>query len=113
MDAEQIRKPFTPAEAREQHSCVEDMRLASIPGEVFEAVDELIAVHYNPSGFKILQQDIIDKLKEKGIEDIAKVYKEKWLEFEPAYIAQGWKVSYDKPVGYAGEDFDPYFYFST
>ena len=90
-----------------------------IPNEVIEAFNELISqVIWNPESFSIGQEEvtrlIVEKIKASGnhmsgisinISDkdheaeIRKlITKNKWLDIESIYEAQGWKVTYKKPA---------------
>lgn len=89
-------KPFTPQE-------IASKQLYSIPNEVIEAVNELLAESLSASSDKpsctILQdkivQRILTKLPGKSRHDI---FDNNWLDFEPIFEAYGWKVIYDKPA---------------
>lgn len=89
-------KPFTPQE-------IASKQLYSIPNEVIEAVNELLAESLSASSDKpsctILQDKIVKrilaKLPNKSSRDI---FDNNWLDFEPIFEAYGWKVVYDKPA---------------
>jgi hypothetical protein len=96
-------KPIRPTEAKSK-------KLDSIPDEMIEAVNEMIAENLSESGRSSFKaKDLITRFRTKysGSED---VYKKKWLDFEDIYRKAGWKVSYESP-SYGDSDFDPYFTF--
>ena len=115
------REPIRPIEPKE----VIDKKVNIIPEEVIEAFNELIAQNYSEGYATVLQKDAerlmiakgLDRLItiEKGEEKVVDksiIYKNHWMDVEGIYRKAGWKVEYDKPVGYAGETFEPYFRFS-
>lgn len=79
----------------------------SIPDFVIEAVNELINEKYVENcSFDIRQGLIKDRIKSKTSED----FDWAWMDFEPLYRAEGWRVEYDKP-GY-NESYEAYYRFS-
>jgi hypothetical protein len=79
----------------------------TIPEFVIEAVNELISEKYVEHGsFDILQSLIEDRIKSKTSEDFDMA----WLDFEPLYRAEGWRVGYDGP-GY-NETYKAYYRFN-
>ncbi len=90
-------------------------KAASIPEEVFEAFNELIAQGWNGRFANVRQKDAADRavLKMKARDPSATraaLYDNGWMDVEDAYRKAGWKVEYDKP-GYC-EDYDAFFRFS-
>jgi hypothetical protein len=81
-----------------------------IPSFVFDAFNECIGEQwdYKSKRAKVLQKDVIAKIKDKMIPG-KKFEMWWWLDVEPAYEAQGWKVHYDKPA-YC-ETYDAFFVF--
>jgi hypothetical protein len=81
------------------------IKAAVIPPEVFDAVNELLALRYiSGSRVTIKQYEIADLIKEKLGE-----CKIEWLNFEDVYRNAGWIVEYDKPA-YC-ESYDAFFVF--
>lgn len=108
-----MTKPISPGE-------VGAAKAHKIPGLVVEAFNDLIVREWTGSRSVILQKDIADAIVKKLVEagayvaDVArkKIYDEHWLDVEPIFEAAGWDVYYEKPVYYAGEDFEPRFTFT-
>ena len=76
-----------------------------IPPEVFDVVNELLAVKYVGGGAVIKQREIVEAIETKlGTCDI------QWLNFEEVYRQAGWRVKYDKP-GYCDNPYDAFFEF--
>jgi hypothetical protein len=70
----------------------------TIPDFVVEAVNTLLTKHYKPRGTTIKQEDIIQEiLKAKPDLDRQAIFDNDYLDFEAAYEAKGWRVTYDKP----------------
>lgn len=70
-----------------------DLKATVTPPEVFDVVNELIALNWdgNRANFKL--SDVKDKIRAKLGE-----VKLEWLDFEPIYRQSGWGVSYDRPA---------------
>lgn len=90
-----------------------------IPNFVFDAFNELIARHLRSDGSAVIkQEEVVSLIRKKAAEmslDIdghRTIFEKKWLDVEPLYRDAGWTVTYDRPVYYGGEDFEPYFKFS-
>lgn len=90
-------RPSEVAEAKKQ----------AIPDFVFDIVNEFIAKEWNGSRAVVIQQDIVDEIerrvqkrwKETGQSVTRKeIFDRRWLDFEEAYRAEGWRVEYDKPA---------------
>jgi hypothetical protein len=92
-------KPITPNEASKA-------KATSIPDEVFEAFNELIAEKLDGNSATVLQKDVVARIilkirhndrsrSENAIRN--QIYEYGWLDVEPAYRRAGWKVEYDKP----------------
>lgn len=102
-------QPITPQEAL-------DLKITTIPDEIIETVNRMLAERMTKNGSVTLMQDDICKqsialFAERGCgvtnHDI---YAGHWLDFEPFYEKAGWKVVYDKPA-YC-ESYEPNFTFS-
>ena len=97
-------KPFSPDEARAA-------KHTAIPSFVLEAVNELLAESYTGSKITLMQSAIVQRIKDKmHLDGYDGEFINKWLDVEPIYEDNGWKVHYDKP-GY-NESFDAYFEFT-
>ncbi len=96
-------KPFTPTESIES-------KVTSLPDDVIEAVNELLAENINEHGqAQIKQRDVESRIKTK-MKISTKWFNQKWLDIEPLYRQYGWNVSYDKP-GY-NESYDAFYEFT-
>lgn len=95
-------KPFSPTEA--QVAKFRDY----VPDFVIESVNETIAKNLDSDGCAKFKQDELVKLviskmmaqeHNKYTEATARqtIFDNKWMDFEPLYREQGWKVDYDKP----------------
>lgn len=107
-------EPLTPAQALQQ-------KVSNIPQEVIDAFNTLLASRYSGHSVTIRQNEVIDLiLKNLNYEvdyngDPAQTYSRQdifnqhWLDIEPLYEKNGWKVTYDKPA-YC-ETYEPFFVF--
>lgn len=101
-------KPITPREAR---AAARD----SIPLEVFEAFNELLAEHGANAPITIRQEEVVDRIIEKMNRGVAvkvtraMIFDRHWLDIEDTYRDAGWSVEYDKPA-YC-EDYEAYWTF--
>ncbi len=81
---------------------VESVKTSSIPEEVFEAFNELIASSFNGRESCVLQHVALDRIVHKFLISGKEVTKDAivanhWLDVEPSYRGAGWSVIYDKP----------------
>jgi hypothetical protein len=100
-----MTKPISPDQ-------IAEAKRTAIPDYVFKAVNELLAVKYLGSGAAIIkQQDIIDSILANSPEVLTRgdIFERCYLNFEEAYRAAGWKVTYDKPT--YDDNYDAYFKF--
>lgn len=100
-------KPISPKDAKLK-------KLASIPDEVIAAFNETIIAHMSQGQSCFTQKEVVQlaysKLKASGSTiTIQGIYNNHWLDVEPMYRKEGWKVEYDKP-GY-NEDYEASFTF--
>jgi len=103
-----MSKPFSPEEALASRASV-------IPDFVINAVNSLLAARYSGSSCQIEQKEIIEAIKDEAAKQgltvtMDWIFEKNWLDFEPLYEKEGWKVVYDKP-GYC-ESYSPFFIFS-
>lgn len=109
MDKERVM-PIKPSE-------VSKKKAESLPGEVLEAFNEMIAKYWNGTSSKFKQKEAIELIlskmnvsKETADKFNAKdLFKNKMLDVEDVYRDHGWNVSYDGP-GYC-ETYDATFEF--
>lgn len=103
MSPERMCGPVAPQE-------VEALKTEQIPDEVFAVFNALIAENLHSGCAKVLQKDVVARLEEMGM-NRGELYKRRWLDVEDSYRAVGWRVEYDKPVYWGGENFEPFFKF--
>jgi hypothetical protein len=96
-------KPVSPQE-------VAEVRLETIPNEVIQVVNALIAEDYDGGYATILQKDIVEGLIAAGYSR-DEIFKRHMLDFEEIYRQSGWKVEYDKPA--YNESYDANFQFKA
>lgn len=95
--------PITPSQ-------VVQLKRESIPSEVIEAFNEMIATSWNGYEAHFTQRDVISMIQNKGLRLSGQELCEKgFLDVEDLFRKVGWKVEYDKP-GY-NEDYDASFSF--
>lgn len=82
-------KPISPDEVTEN---IEQ----SFPDAVLESFNQIIKQNYYRGQSTFYQDDVVALMVAKGLtkKDITAKH---YLDVEPIYIAQGWKVEYDKP----------------
>lgn len=101
-------KPFSPSE-------VLATKISNIPDFVIDAVNELLIEKIDARGKRaiIKQDDVIDKLAGRMPMGLSRndVFSNNWLDFEPLFRENGWKVEYDKP-GY-DESYDAHWVFTA
>lgn len=91
-----MTKTITPSE-------VTGKKTESIPEEVFEAFNELIAEGWDGHSSIVVQCRVVslifEKMKRKDpIFTRQSIFDKHWLDVESSYRAAGWKVVYDKPA---------------
>lgn len=97
-------KPLRPGDIAED-------KLKNLPEQVLQSFNELIAENYRDRDAVVRQDAVVTRMIDKGLlkQDI---YDKGWLDVEGIYRLAGWRVRYDKPVYYGGEDFEPFYTFS-
>jgi hypothetical protein len=95
-------KPISPAEVKVN-------KLAGIPDAVFEAFNTAITKNFDGHSAFVRQEEIVSALVKMG-HDRHSIFENHWLDIEPVYEKQGWKVEFDKP-GY-NESYDANFTFT-
>ena len=80
-----------------------------IPGFVFDAFNDLIALKMVENGSAtVYQAEVVALIKKMGRRDVIDF---KWLNVEKAYRKAGWIVKYDKPSH--TESYKPFFTFKS
>ena len=90
-----------------------DAKKKTLPSEVIDSFNFLIARNWNGRSATVLQKDVCDEIvRRMGLDGGTRerIYENHWLDVEAIYRATGWVVTYDKP-GYC-ETGEPYFKFS-
>lgn len=91
-----MTKPIKPSE-------VADLKTHSIPSEVFEVFNRLIAANWNGTSSTVKQENVVTSLinywasLRRGPLERSRIFAENWLDIEDSYRKAGWKVEYDKP----------------
>jgi hypothetical protein len=87
--------PIKPSEVVEK-------KLAAIPNEMIQAVNEMIVKHWDGHEATFKQDElieryfvIIDKPNSQSNREI--LFENRFLNFEPIFEKEGWNVKYDKP----------------
>lgn len=92
---------------------VEAAKAARLPKFVYDAINDLVVLNWDGKESHFTQDDAIDAIVDKANNHkITRevIFKKRWLDFEGAYRADGWKVTYDKPMH--NESFKAYYVFS-
>lgn len=101
-----MSKPIKPSE-------VAAKKLESIPTEIIDAFNELIAENWKEgsksSCFK--KKEVITLIRSKLDISENDIYARSYLDIESVFKSAGWKVAYDKP-GY-NENYDGFYTFSV
>ncbi len=85
----------------------------SLPDQVVETFNELIAENWNGSDALIYQEDVVARIKKKFLPKRItnkKIFDNHWLDVEDVFKNAGWSVYYDKPA--YNEDYKASFSFS-
>jgi len=96
---------------------VADLKKNLLPGYVLEAFNQCIAAGYDGVSSKVYQGEVVARILMlavmAGDDGLTRddIYKRKFLDVEPIFEAEGWKVYYDKP-GY-NEDYGASFTFTS
>lgn len=102
LEAEMV-KPISPSE-------VIDKKKETIPNEVIEAFNELIAENFDGHSSHVEQNEVISLIVNKLSIAREYIFKKHWLDVEDIFREAGWEVEYDKP-GY-NESYSAYFIFT-
>jgi len=74
-----------------------ELKLNTIPDVVIESFNVMIPRKWNGYSSTITQDEIIDEIQKKSNYSRSEIFKNKWLDVEDIYRAEGWVVIYDKP----------------
>jgi hypothetical protein len=85
-----MAKPITPSEVTRK-------KKESLPKEVIEAFNELIAEKWDGSSATVMQPEVIKLICSKLNVRSDKVFDSGWLDVESIFRQAGWSVKYDKP----------------
>jgi len=101
-------KPISPDEIQER-------KAETIPDEIIQAVNELIAMKWNGSSATIRKDDLLNRYfeltqQENNQRNRAELYDKHALDIEHVFRQVGWSVSYDQP-SYGDSDYEPYWDF--
>jgi len=89
---------------------VVEKKLNTLPDFVISSFNELIATNWNGKQSIVYQPVVLLLIKQKmKLANNFQEFNYNWLDVEPIYRKEGWKVSYDKP-GY-NENYSAYFVF--
>ena len=99
-----MSKPITPAEAQVR-------KIAEIPEFVFTAINTLIIQNLSGKRAVIRQCDVLDEIAKHSDIPHSTIFKQNYLDFEPAYREAGWNVVYNEP-GYS-ETYEPNWTFTV
>lgn len=75
-----------------------EAKLKTIPDQVIQAFNEMIARKWNGSSSTIKQDDVITEIQKNFACGRHEIFDNKWLDVEDIYRAEGWIVEYDKPA---------------
>jgi len=73
-------------------------KVNGIPHEVIESFNELITENLRGSSAKFTQKDVVARIKKKMRVASEKIFDRGWLDVEPMFEREGWRVEYDKPA---------------
>ena len=84
-------RPITPEEVRAR-------RIDFIPSIIFETINTMICEKFDGKSATLRQNDILNEVcNECSGLTRQEIFKKHYLDIEPFYREQGWKVEYDKP----------------
>lgn len=86
-----MSKPITPGE-------ITPAKAASLPDNVIDVFNELIAAAWNGHHAIVKQKDAAREIASRMEVPVDHVYQRGWLDVEDIYRKAGWKVEYDKPA---------------
>ncbi len=82
-------KPLKPSD-------VPNLKAQTLPDEVLEAFNEVIAKHFSGGVATFTQEEVVQLLVSKGF-DRGAIFAKNLLDVEDIYRKEGWSVTYDKP----------------
>lgn len=107
MSPEQPNYPTQPIRPNE----VLAVKRETLPGEVFVAVNGLIAERLQGQYARITINGLMKRMEELGLEK-QEIKERGWHKVGSVYEEAGWNVSYHSPSG-DDLDFEPYYRFNT
>ena len=85
---------FSPKDAADQAA-----KVSHVPQSVIDVVNGLLSTNYRTGTIILSQDDIIAAvLVTHPNMDREDIFKQRWLDFELVYAANGWDVKYDRPA---------------
>jgi hypothetical protein len=84
-------KPVSPDE-------IVALKKTVFPDGVIQAINNVIAKNFDGKRSYFLQKVVAQEICEAMGVSMDAAFANKWLDFEPIYEAEGWKVYYDKPA---------------
>jgi hypothetical protein len=72
-------------------------KMAALPGEVIDVFNALISAAWDGRSATVMQDDAADAVAGRLGISREEVFERHLLDVEPAYLAAGWNVIYDKP----------------
>lgn len=85
---------FSPKDAVDQAA-----KVSHVPQSVIDVVNGLLSTNYRTGTIILSQDDIIAAvLVTHPNMDREDIFKQRWLDFELVYAANGWDVKYDRPA---------------
>lgn len=82
-------KPISPSD-------IPELQLEQIPEHMFDIVNLLIVENITDAGAIVRQEDIMQRFAGDDESLRGRALRYGWLNFEPAYRANGWTVRYEK-----------------
>ncbi len=98
-----MSKPFSPKDA-------EKSKAHGFPPQIIEAFNELLSEKVSNGYAEINQNEAIERIQKKMDISREDIFAHNYLDVEPLYRKNGWKVEFDKP-GY-DENYIAYFKFT-
>ena len=84
-------RPIKPEEVRAR-------RIDFIPSIIFETINAMICEKFDGKSATLKQEDILNRVcNESSGLTRQEIFDKHYLDIEPCYREQGWKVEYDKP----------------
>lgn len=87
-----MSKPLSPKEALER-------KIHVIPPAVIDAVNDLLTEKFSGGYCTLMQSDVVERILQRmpGYTE-RDLINHNWLDFEPVFRDNGWKVEYNRPA---------------